>query len=96
MKRLINHIPIVLTAVFCLLVLEGCRHHVEHATRVHQVPAIYPDYVGVTIPAGIAPLDFNFVGNDVDLLDVTVRGSKGGELHVQGDWADFVIESCNN
>lgn len=93
MKQLINHISIVLTAIFCLVMLEGCRHQVEHATRVHQVPAIYPDYVGVTIPAGIAPLDFNFVGGNVDLLDVTVRGSKGGELHVQGEWADFDIEA---
>ena len=47
MKQLINHISIVLTAIFCLVMLEGCRHQVEHATRVHQVPAIYPDYVGV-------------------------------------------------
>jgi hypothetical protein len=53
------------------------------------LPAIYPDYVGVTIPAEIAPLNFNSVEADIDCMDVVVRGSKGGELHVQGDEADF-------
>jgi len=57
---------------------------------VEALPKIYPDYVGVTIPAGIAPLNFN-MADSVDALDVVVRGSKGGELHARGGYADFSI-----
>ena len=28
-------------------------------TFVEELPDIYPDYIGVTIPAGIAPMNFN-------------------------------------
>ncbi|MCR4583103.1 MAG: hypothetical protein K5764_06050 [Prevotella sp.] len=69
----------------------ACTKRVENATHVDSLPAIYPDYVGVTIPAGIAPLNFSLTA-EADLLDVTVKGSKGGELHVQGAWADFDID----
>ena len=58
---------------------------------VDKQPTIYPDYIGVTIPVEIAPLNFNMTDEGIDLVDVTVRGSKGGELHAQGDYADFDI-----
>lgn len=89
MKRLINHIVLFLSV---LMMIYSCRHQVENATKVQQLPAIYPDYIGVTIPVDIAPLDFNFVGGEIDCMDVLVRGSKGGELHIQGDWADFDVD----
>ncbi len=89
MKRLINHIVLFLSV---LMMFYSCRHQVENATKVQQLPAIYPDYIGVTIPVDIAPLDFNFVGGEIDCMDVLVRGSKGGELHIQGDWADFDVD----
>ena len=56
------------------------------------LPDIYPDYVGVTIPAEIAPLNFNGTDDGIDCIDVVVKGSKGGELHAQGDVADFDID----
>jgi len=59
---------------------------------VDQLPAIYPDYIGVTIPVGIAPLNFNFADESIDGMDVVAKGSKGGELHVNGEWADFGID----
>ena len=61
-------------------------------TTVESLPEIYPDYIGVTIPSDIAPLNFNMTDAGVDRVDVTVRGSKGGELHVRGAWADFDID----
>ena len=72
------------------LLLLSCTSSPENPTKVSRLPAIYPDYVGVTIPAEIAPLNFN-VTDTVDVVDVVVRGSKGGELHTQGDYADFDI-----
>ena len=93
MNRLINHILKVFLWTCLMVSLAGCQQQVKDAARVQKQPAIYPDYAGVTIPAGIAPLNFNFAGGEIDCMDVTVRGSKGGELHVQGEWADFDIDS---
>ena len=70
----------------------SCSSGPENPTLVSQQPAIYPDYAGVTIPANIAPLNFNFADETIDGMDVIVKGSKGGELHVNGDWADFDID----
>ena len=74
------------------MLLVGCQEQVSHPTLTGSLPKIYPDYVGVTIPVGIAPLNFNAAGGDIDLMDVVVRGEKGGELHVQGQFADFDID----
>ena len=72
--------------------LVSCGSKPENVVIIDEYPAIYPDYVGVTIPAGIAPLNFNFAEETIDCMDVIVKGNKGGELHVNGDWADFDID----
>ncbi|MBR2291595.1 MAG: PD40 domain-containing protein [Prevotella sp.] len=82
----------VLCLCAILLCLVACTSAPEHPTKVDRLPAIYPDYIGVTIPADIAPLNFNAADETVDCMDVEVRGSKGGELHVNGEWADFDID----
>ena len=45
------------TLIVALLV--SCTESVKNAEKVERLPDIYPDYIGVTIPAGIAPMDFN-------------------------------------
>ena len=72
-----------------LTLLLSCSSTPENVTVKNQLPSIYPDYTGVTIPEGIAPLNFNALDEGVGCMDVVVRGSKGGEIHVNGDWADF-------
>ena len=72
--------------------LAACAEKPENATLSGQLPDIYPDYVGVTIPDGIAPLNFGVAGDDVERIDVTVKGSKGGELTANGTWADFDLK----
>lgn len=79
-----------LLVVGCWLTV-ACTSVVENPTKVDELPKIYPDYIGVTIPAEIAPLNFSCMDADIDCMDVVVKGSKGGELHVQGDEADFNI-----
>ena len=74
------------------LVLVSCKHTVKDAVVVKEFPNIYPDYIGVTIPVNIAPLNFNYVGGDFARMDVVVKGSKGGELHAQGKEASFDVE----
>jgi hypothetical protein len=74
------------------LLLMACSRQPEHVRKVNQWPVIYPDYVDVTIPDGIAPLNFSMADDAVTTVDVQVAGAKGGSLHVNGDYADFDIE----
>ena len=85
---------VLLSLWLCVSVwlLLACSSNPEHPTLVDKLPVIYPDYIGVTIPADIAPLNFNFADETISRMDVVVKGSKGGELHVIGEWADFDID----
>ena len=85
---------VLLSLWLCVSVwlLLACSSNPEHPTLVDKLPVIYPDYIGVTIPADIAPLNFNFADETINRMDVVVKGSKGGELHVIGEWADFDID----
>lgn len=76
-------IPILAT-----LLLAACT---GKTTFVDELPAIYPDYIGVTIPARIAPLNFN-LPDGYDRVFVRVTGSNGGELKTRGRWADFPVK----
>lgn len=87
MKRVLRH-----TFLLLMLLLTACNHSPEHSKPSDKQPDIYPDYIGVTIPAGIAPLNFNMADTRFDRMDVTVKGSQGGEMHVNGEWADFDID----
>lgn len=78
------------------MMLASCTEKPENVTRVDKVPAIFPDYSGVTIPDGIAPMDFNVTGDDYDCVDVTVKGSKGGEVHSNGDYAKFDLDDWHS
>lgn len=78
--------------LFILGLLTACSDKPQDPTIADELPAIYPDYIGVTIPAEIAPMDFDFTGGPYDRIDVEVRGSKGGELHASGDLVDFDID----
>ena len=87
---------LLLTAVIGLIAYSGSKLCIVHcalciSSKVDRLPDIYPDYIGVTIPADIAPLNFNVGDESIAQVDVVVRGSKGGELHAYGDYADFDI-----
>lgn len=82
----------IIYLIVFFLVLVSCKHTVKDAVVVKDYPKIYPDYIGVTIPVNIAPLNFNYVGGDLARMDFVIKGSKGGELHVQGKEASFDVE----
>lgn len=84
-----NNILCWVIGVGCWL-LTSCNSMPENVSKVDKLPNIYPDYIGVTIPVEMAPLNFDCP--DADCVDVVVKGNKGGELHVQGDYADFDID----
>ena len=73
---------------FCI----SCTSSPKDVAKLDALPEIYPDYIGVTIPADIAPLNFDMVNEDFDRMDVVASGSKGGEIHSEGSWADFDID----
>ena len=64
----------------------ACGNPVTSPERVDEWPDIYPDYIGVTIPATIAPMNFNCIGGVYERVDVTVTGGKSGEMHVKSFW----------
>lgn len=78
------------------MMLASCTEKPENVTKVDKLPAIFPDYSGVTIPDGIAPMNFNVTGDDYDCVDVTVKGSKGGEVHSNGDYAKFDLDDWHS
>ena len=73
-----------------LLALAACSPKVHDASRAEGQPDIYPDYAGVTIPAGIAPLDFTLKG--ADALDVTLTGADGTTLRTRGKSSTYIPE----
>ena len=60
--------------------LFACCAHKE--TPAGTLPSIYPDYVGVTVPATIAPLDFTLPG--AKALSVSVQAPDGTALRSCG------------
>ena len=73
-------------------ILIGCHTVPANVAQKDELPDIYPDYTDVTIPVGIAPLNFSMADDEVTTMDVTVKGSKTGTLHSNGDFADFDID----
>ena len=74
-----------------VLLTAACTDGVKNATTADRLPPIFPDYAGVTVPVGIAPLNFA-LAEDCDRIDVVVSGQKGGQLHVNGRYADFDVD----
>ncbi len=71
MKRIIP----LLTAA---LTLAACSTGAGSAVPCDELPPIYPDYTGVTVPSGIAPLDFTLRG--ADALEVTLSACNGAAV----------------
>lgn len=76
-----------LVSIILLFLLAGCSNSPKDVAKADSFPPIFPDYIGVTVPADIAPLNFSV--EDAECVDVTVKGADGKELHVNGAYADF-------
>ena len=84
------------------LFLASCSERVSNATNDASLPDIYPDYVDVTIPVGIAPLNFGMKSDDALLVDAVITDDQGNTLHGQGrettgfdidDWHRLVAQN---
>ena len=85
------------------LAFAACSPRARNAVPAGSLPAIYPDYIGVTIPAGIAPLDFALKG--AEALDVLLTAPDGTTIRNSGKvctrfprkkWADLLRRSVGD
>ena len=67
MKHSIQHLTFGL-----LLLLGACTPKPEHVTALQEQAPIYPDYIDVTIPYNIAPL--NFMMHEAEGIQAVVKG----------------------
>ena len=92
MKRNI-FLPFYLFTFFLFLV--ACDEKVSEAKQETALPEIYPDYVGVTIPVNIAPLNFNMYDEAALRIDAVITDRHGHSLHSQSapllkGWKSFL------
>ena len=83
----------VLYIFMTLLLFTACTESVSDAKQEAACPRIYPDYIGVTIPVNIAPLNFNMADESVLRIDAVITDQHGNSLHSQGDEStDFDLD----
>ena len=76
-----------------LLLASACTESVSNACHEQELPDIFPDYVEVTIPSNIAPLNFCMSDESALLVDALISDDKGHQLHGQGkETTDFDID----
>ena len=73
MRRVKNHIILLNVFLILFLLISGCNLNNEVSIQTGIFPPIYPDYINVTIPLNIAPLNFKFQG-ECQKLEVTLTG----------------------
>ena len=80
----------------CLLLLTSCSKR-EAKDHVDALPDIFPDYIGVTVPENICPM--NFAVQDAEHMRVVIKNERGEEIDVSGkdhieiperDWHDLI------
>lgn len=77
-----------------LLLLTACSKR-EAKDRVDALPEIFPDYIGVTIPQNICPLNFGIQG--AEHMRVIVNNENGMSLDVSGtDHIEFPLKTWHN
>ena len=73
--------------------LVSCTETISDSQQEDKLPLIYPDYIGVTIPVNIAPLNFSLTDEAVARIDAVVTDCHGHSLHSQGqETVDFDID----
>lgn len=85
--------------LFALFLLGGCSSGQPPVAtgQIDEIPEIYPDYAGVTIPATIAPLNFSVCGFEnayaifkTDGFTCPVYASNGTVSIPESDWKSLL------
>ena len=83
MKRIL---PLFAVLILCI----GCRTAVNVTGEIDALPAIYPDYTGVTVPVNIAPL--NFRCDSISGPTALILSAGGQSCTVRGPEFDIPLE----
>ena len=84
---------ILLTTLFLISFVACTTETVSDARQEKVLPRIYPDYLGVTIPVNIAPLNFCMEDETALCIDAVIVDRHGRSLHSQGEESvDFDID----
>jgi hypothetical protein len=86
-----------------LLLISSCKSNHGGIAQTDSFPSIYPDYVNVTVPYNVAPLNFRVSGK-CDKLSVTFSGGKssfilssGHKVSIPfGKWKKLLNEQKND
>jgi len=81
--------------IFCLAVLLVSCSKREAKESVDTLPAIYPDYIGVTVPENICPLDFSVP--EAEHIQALVENDRGETLEESGaDHIEMPVKAWHN
>lgn len=83
-----------LAAMVAMAATVSCTEVPTDEVLSHSRPKTWPDIAGVTIPARVAPLNFNV--EDADKVYVMISGEKGGSISAGGEWADIDIDEWHD
>ncbi|MDR1555783.1 MAG: hypothetical protein LBS88_01960 [Tannerellaceae bacterium] len=87
---------------FLLCALAACHEAFTPSETRDELPVLFPDYAGVTIPANIAPLNFR-VEAAYTKIDALIEGSRSGRIQVQhsrvaaippGKWSELLAANA--
>ena len=95
----------ILYILLSLLICVACTETVSNARQETVQPQIYPDYLGVTIPVNVAPLNFCMADETASCIDAVITDRHGHSLHSQGeesvdfdldDWHQLLGQNCGD
>ena len=77
-----------------ILLASGCGRGISPSGTIDSHPEIFPDYLGVTVPENIAPLDFQYEGVDPCVLTVNgkvIKPRRGGRFFLgRSRWKEWM------
>ncbi len=76
--------------IVLLFTLPSCKEQPNNVKIINQLPDIFPDYINVTIPSGIAPLNFNV--KDAEKVYTQITGADGFTIYSNDNYANFDID----
>lgn len=92
---------ILLLVLSASLILSSCSGIISVNARHDCFPEIYPDYINVTIPSNIAPLNFNYLGDErcaaiisSDTGEYTIKGRNGLIAFRKTKWDKLLKENA--
>lgn len=96
----------IYTLVILLSVIAlSCSKSIDVSRTLDSTPTIFPDYIGVTIPPNIAPLNFKLVDSTSTESRLKIEGkgieieidAKGGQFQIpQSKWKELLSSSIGD